>query len=213
MSPYTLYAAPGWGSCIVEAQLAYYGLPFTLVESGDLLASEKAREQLRPLNALAQIPVLVLPTGEVMTESAAITLHLGDIVGSDVLVPAANAPERAQFLRWLVYLVANIYPVFTYGDIPERFVETEGAAKPFRAKLDSYQHGLWRHMAAAANARGPWYFGDRLTAIDFYLLVMTRWRPRAPWFAEHAPQLLRAAEHAAALPALKAVVARNFPNT
>lgn len=211
MSTYTLHAFPGWGSCIIEAQLAFYGLPFELVESGDLLASEKARAQLRPLNGLAQIPVLVLPNGEVMTESAAITLHLGDRVGNDALVPATNAPERAQFLRWLVYLVANIYPVFTYGDLPERFVETAGAAKPFRAKLDRYQQDLWRQVAAAADPDGPWFFGKRLTAIDFYLLVMTRWRPRAPWFSEHAPHLLRAAENVAALPAVQPVVARNFP--
>jgi hypothetical protein len=32
------------------------------------------------------------------------------------------APERAKFLRWLVFIVANIYPTFTYADDPSRFV-------------------------------------------------------------------------------------------
>ena len=113
MEPYVLYSRKGWGSAIVEAQLAWYGLPYRLEESGDLLSSAEARERMRPLNPLAQIPTLVLPSGEILTESAAITLHLADLTGRDDLVPGVRAPERARFLRWLVYLVANVYPVFT----------------------------------------------------------------------------------------------------
>ena len=34
---YTLYGRTGWGSTIVEAQLVWYGLPFTYETVGDLL--------------------------------------------------------------------------------------------------------------------------------------------------------------------------------
>jgi GST-like protein len=33
---YKLYARPGWGSALVEAQLAWYGLPFAIDEVEDL---------------------------------------------------------------------------------------------------------------------------------------------------------------------------------
>ena len=127
MTDYVLHGRPGWGSAIVEAQLAWYGLPFRFVDSGDLLASAQAQERLRPLNPLAQVPVLELPDGQVMSESAAITLHLADLTGRDDLVPGPRQRERAAFLRWLVFLVANVYPTFTYGDLPERFVTTARA--------------------------------------------------------------------------------------
>ena len=209
MNPYVLHGNPGWGSAIVEAQLAWYGLPFRSEDVGDVFDSEEARQRLRPLNPLAQVPTLVLPDGQVMTESAAITLHLADRVGRDDLVPGPAAPERAAFLRWLVFLVANVYPTFTYGDVPTRFVKDESAAKGFRAEVDAYEQRLWTAVEAAAAA--PWFLGQRLSAIDLFLAVMTHWRPRRAWFAQHAPKLHAAALAAEALPAVAPVLARHFP--
>jgi len=209
MSDFILHGRPGWGSAIVEAQLAWYGLPFRLEDSGDLLASDEARTRMRPLNPLAQVPVLVLPSGETMTESAAITLHLADLTGRDDLVPGPKAGERAAFLRWLVFIVANIYPTFTYGDIPERFVKAEGADQGFRAELDDYARRLWGMVEAASGT--PHFLGPRFSALDIYLAVMTRWRPGAKWFVENAPKVTAAAGRAGEHPALAAVMERNFP--
>ena len=105
---YTLYGRPGWGSAIVEAQLVWYGLPFTVEPVGDLLREPDSRRKLEKINPLAQVPTLVLPDGTVMSESAAITLLLADITGQDSLVPGPGAPQRAAFLRWLIFIVANI---------------------------------------------------------------------------------------------------------
>jgi GST-like protein len=211
MSNFILHGRTGWGSAIVEAQLAFLALPFQLVESGDLFDSSAAREQLQPLNPLAQVPTLVLPDGTVMTESAAMTLHLADLTRSAALVPDAHARERAAFLRWLVFLVANVYPTFTYADLPERFVKTPGAGPPFRIEVDAYAQRLWRIVEAGCGA--PWFLGERMSALDLYLAVMTRWRPGQAWFAEHAPRLAAAATRAAALPAVAPVIERNFPKS
>ena len=110
---YSLYARAGWGSALVETQLAWYGLPYELEQVGDLFKEPQARDQLAPANPVAQIPTLMLPDGTIMTESAAITLLLAERTGRDDLVPQPNAPDRARFLRWLIFLVANIYPTFT----------------------------------------------------------------------------------------------------
>lgn len=211
MSGFILHGRPGWGSAIVEAQLAWYGLPFEFVDSGDLFDSAAARDRLRPLNPLTQVPVLVLPDGQALSESAAITLHLADLTGRDDLVPGPQAKERAAFLRWLVFLVANIYPTFTYADDPARFVKPEGAQAGFRQEVDAYAQRLWTMVEAAAGA--PHFLGARFSALDVYLMVMTCWRPRRAWFEEHAPRLLACADGAKALPALAPVFERNFPKT
>lgn len=206
---YVLYGRAGWGSALTEAQLAWYGLPYRLEPVGDLFADASAREQLERLNPIAQVPTLLLPDGTMMTESAAITLLLGDRPDGRSLVPPAGAPTRASFLRWLVFLVANIYPTFTYADDPSRFVAIEEARAPFRAAVEAYKLRLWQIVDQVAAQ--PWFLGDTFSALDIYIGVMTHWRPRRAWFADHCPHLSAIAGRADAESALAEVWRRNFP--
>lgn len=206
-APFVLYGHPGWGSAIVDAQLQWYGLPVQVHDVGNLFESADGRERLRAVNPLAQVPTLVLPDGRVMTESAAITLLLADLTGRTDLVPGPGEPPRAAFLRWLVFLVANVYPTFTYADLPGRFVADPAAAAAFRERVDAYAQQLWRTVDAAAGA--PWFLGDRFSALDVYVAVMTHWRPKRPWFDAQAPRLAQIARRADALPALQPAWARN----
>lgn len=206
---YALWGRPGWGSAIVEAQLDWYGLPFTYETVGDLFKDPDARARLQKVNPLAQVPTLVMPDGSVMSESAAITLLLADVTGSEQLVPGPGTPERAKFLRWLVFLVANIYPTFTYADDPARFVAVNAARDPFRAAADAYAQRLWRQVESEAGA--PWFLGERFSALDIYLDVMTRWRPRRGWFEAETPKLFAIARKTDQRPELKETWRRNYP--
>jgi GST-like protein len=206
---YSLYARAGWGSVLVETQLAWYGLKYRLEDVGDLFKEARARDQLASTNPIAQIPTLILPDGAVMTESAAITLLLADMTGRDDLAPGPAAPERARFLRWLIFMVANIYPTFTYGDDPARFVGGDVGRSTFRANVDAYAQRLWGILEA--EAAGPWFLGDRFSAVDIFIAAMTQWRPQRPWFAAHTPKLYAIATSADALPGLASVWVRNFP--
>lgn len=197
---YTLYGRDAWGSAIVEAQLAWYGLPYRRIDVDNLLKSEQARDALAAINPLAQVPALLLPDGRLMTESAAITLLLADGRGGRALVPGEGAIQRAPFLRWLVFLVANIYPTFTYVDIPARFVPDADAQKGFVDTVADYRLALWRLVEEAAAA--PWFLGERFSALDLYINVMTKWTPRRPWFVAHCPKLAAIAQRAQALPDL-----------
>jgi GST-like protein len=208
---YKLFARPGWGSVFVEAQLAWYGLDYEIEDVGDLFKSEADRARVAQHNPIAQLPTLILPDGRVMTESAAITLYLADVTGSDDFVPAATEPCRAAFLRWLIFIIANIYPTFTYADDPGRFVDDEAAQKAFRARVDQYQKQMW--SIVEAEARQPWFLGERFSALDIYITGMNRWRPGQSWFAANAPKLTAIAASGAQLPKLKKVWLRNFPAT
>ncbi len=203
-----LYGRNGWGSALIEAQLVWYGAPFEFVEVGDLFKDSAARAALKKVNPLSQIPTLVMDDGQVLTESAAITLLLAEHLQRTDLVPAPGSAERGEFLRWLVFLVANIYPTFTYADDPSRFVRVESAQKGFREATDRYRESLWEIVDGAVI--GPWFLGERFSALDIYLAVMASWRPRMPWFQRHAPKTHAVAQACAAQSALREVFARNF---
>jgi GST-like protein len=209
MNPMTLYGRPGWGSVLTEAQLVWYAIPFTFHEVGDLFTDEPARRELARINPLAQIPTLVLPDGAVMTESAAITLWLADQTGSHDLVPEPQAAERARFLRWLIFITSNIYPTYTYADDPSRFVAMEAAQEGFAERVNAYAKTLYGLLND--QAVGPWFLGQRFSALDLYVAVLSRWRPRRPWFEDNTPKLAAIAKATEALPRLSEVWARNFP--
>jgi GST-like protein len=209
MNPATLYGAPGWGSVIVEAMLEWCDARYEFVNVDGFDRPGPARDVLTAVNPLAQVPVLVLPDGRLMTESAAIALWLAETYPGRSLAPAPGAPERTAFLRRLVWLVANVYPTFTYGDYPARWAP--GDPQGLEASTNAHREALWRQFEAELG-EGPWVLGPAPSALDVYVATMTHWRPRRAWFGANAPKLAKIASATLALPRLAAVWRRNFPS-
>jgi GST-like protein len=202
-----LLGCKGCGSAIVEAAFALAGVPLD-VEEVDYSEASPTRERLLAVNPLAQVPTLVLPDGRVLTESLAILHYLHDLEPGAGLIPPPGDATRAAFHRWSVFLVAAVYPTFTYGDDPKKWVANEEGAKQLRESTDRQRQALWLQVEAAAGA--PWFLGERRSLLDLYVAVMTRWRPGLLWFAKSTPKLVAIAKRAAALDAVAPVIARNF---
>lgn len=195
------------GSIIVEMALALTGLPHTVTDIPYLKAGPE-RERLLSLNPLGQVPTLVLDNGAVMTESAAIVSHLHMLAPRAGLLPQGSAPRRAAFLNRLVWLVAAVYPTFTYGDVPDRWTQTGEPAHTLRMRTDWHRESLFRRWEAEFGD-GPFAAGAAMTALDLYLVAMTEWRPGRTWFVTNAPKILAAADRAASDPRLAPIVARH----
>jgi GST-like protein len=206
---YLLFGVPGWGSALVEAMLTWCGAPFGIEDVEGFDRPGPSRDRLLAVNPLAQVPTLVLPDGTVMTESAAIALHLSEEYPEAELEPHPGTPDRPRYLRRLVWLVANVYPTFTYGDYAERWAP--GAPHDLKSATNEHRERLWRSFEAELGP-GPWVLGDRFSALDIYVGVMTHWRPNSPWFEAHCPRLAAIARRAGSLEKLQPVFERNFPS-
>jgi GST-like protein len=115
---------------------------------------------------------------------------------------------RSVFYRWVVYVVAAIYPTFTYGDDPKKWVKDEAGAKQLRESTDAHRQEMWLRLEAIAGS--PWFLGEKRTALDLYLACMTRWRPGRKWFASNTPKLVAIARKVTTLPELAGVMKKNF---
>ena len=206
---YRLYAAKGGGSMIVEAAFGFTKLPLKVqnVEWSDLGWESRT---LKAINPLGQVPTLVMPDGSVMTESAAMILHLADRTKAFPLVPAASSLQRAAFLRWLVFLASAVYPTFTYGDVPERWVgalKEKGAGKALRTSTDEHRKMLLSFLET--QAKSPYFLGKTMTALDLYLWILATWRPGKDWLAANCPKLAAIAATTAEHPVCRKVMRRN----
>jgi len=202
-----LLGCKGCGSAIVEAAfaLAKVSLDYEEVDYG---ARSPTRERLLAVNPLGQVPTLVLPEGTVLTESLAIIHYLDDLAPRVRLVPPKGDPARPAFLRWSTFLVAAVYPTFTYGDEPAKWVEDVKGAKQLRESTDRHREAQWLRLEEIAG--DPWFLGPNMSALDLYLAVMTRWRPGRKWFTANTPSLLAIAERASATGGVADVIKRNF---
>lgn len=195
----------GCGSAIVEAALVLAKIPYDREEAN--YGTREGHDMIAAAgNPLAQVPTVILPDGTLMTESAALVLYIDGLVPDLGLVPNVKDPLRRDFLRWLMFLVAAVYPTFTYGDDPKKWVGD--AADTLRQSTDEHRMSLWRLVEGAV--RGPWFLGERPSALDLYISVMTRWRPRREWFAENCPRLHTIAVEVDRDPRLASVWATNF---
>ena len=202
-----LLGCKGCGNAIVEAAFALAGIAIDY-EEVDYSEGSPTRARLLEVNALGQVPSLVLPDGRVMTESLAIIHHIHDSAPQAGLIPPPGDAKREDFYRWVVFIIAAIYPTFTYGDEPKKWVPDEAGARQLRDSTDAHRKKQWMQIEGVVGA--PWFLGERMSALDLYLAVMTRWRPGRKWFDENTPKVMAIAKRAAALPAVAPVMQRNF---
>ncbi len=160
---YTLFGTKGSGSASTEAALALANIEFRSVDAASWDAGP-GRDELTRVNPLCQIPTLELPDGSVLTESAAILLHLGLTHPASGLLPT-DAAARAQAIRGLVYIAANCYAAIGIIDYPERWCADADEATNKRIKAGSTQrlHYLWEVFADTFPAR-PFLSGANIGA-------------------------------------------------
>ncbi|WP_435953936.1 glutathione S-transferase family protein [Dryocola sp. BD626] len=201
---YKLYGAPGCGSAIVEIMFVLTGEAWKWKNVEGFEQPGPQRDALLELNPLAQVPTLRLEDGSIMTETAAIALMLLD--KHPELAPPPDTPERQRFYRLLVWLVANVYPTFTYGDDTSRW--TQSGEEELLASTNRYRERLYLWLETQLGD-GPYIFGEKISLLDAYPAVMINWRPRQAWFEKHTPKLYAIAQKVREDERLREVLSRN----
>ena len=205
---FILYGAAGSGSVAVEAALALLGQPFSLIE-GETWTSEAARERVGEQNVMRQVPTLVLPSGETLTESAAILIWLADAHPDAALAPALDDPLRAQVLRWMFFVSSAIYSLHWIKPDVARI----GAPQIARDDVVNAVHAriafCWRTMDSQVSP-AKYLLGDTLSVLDLYVAVISRFGPWRERFYLEAPNMTPAIRRVDDEPRLQALWERRF---
>jgi len=201
---FVVHGEAGSGSAAVEAALTLLGLSYIVVETP---TTDPAGA---PGTPMGQVPALVLPGGEVMTESAAILVWLADAHPASRLSPTLDSPARPAFLRWMAFVSAAIYAHYWARDVPARLVDDATAQTEVRSRLEArIAHG-WSVMEAGLTP-GAYLLGDDLTVLDLYVTVVSRWTPRKALHQKIAPRIGEVVRRVESDPRLAALWARRFP--
>jgi glutathione S-transferase len=169
---YIIWGARGSGSGIVEAACAELGVDY---EARDLDArnDEHRGERYGAVNPHRKMPTLEVG-GEVITESVAIVLTLDERHPEGRLLPPPGSPDRAQALRWMLYLATEIYPLVELDDFPDRFAASPDVAAALRERAQEITRERWRTLEA--QIAGPYLLASGFSATDLYITKLAVWQ-------------------------------------
>ena len=199
-----LYRAAGAGSIAPEAMFEEAGVEYEKIE----VDFDNKSPALLAANPLGQVPTLVLDDGTLLTESAAMVLHIGESHPKAGLVPVLGDADRATFCRWLFYLSANVYDGtlrYIYADRYSVDAAAEDGVRAAAARdLDNYFDIVERALDP-----GPFVLGDRYSAVDAYLWMLASWQADGDALFARCPRVAALFERVGARPAIARVAANN----
>lgn len=209
--PCMLFGAPGSGSAAIEVALARCGVPLRLINAASWDAGS-ALDELAAVNPLLQIPALRLPDGSVLTESAAILIHLG-LTHPDAGLLPADPRARGQAIRGLVFIAANCYAAIGVIDYPERWCVDASAPMKERIRRAARQrlHAHWDVFADQFAAPGGFFTGAAPGALELLAVVVSKWSGTRAHLRTSRPVFLASLEQIEADPQVAAVFARHWP--
>jgi glutathione S-transferase len=128
------------------------------------------QEKLRTINPLGRVPVLLLPSGEALIESAIILDYLDEQAGPERrLLPAAGAPRRAV-QDWLALITGTLDKgiQIAYERI---FKPAEKQHEPWLQRCREQTKGglLELDRRCAERGEAPWLCGEAISQADISL--------------------------------------------
>lgn len=158
------HAAPSRSSTVLW-MLEELGAPYEL-HALDLKAGEQRQAAYLAINPMGKVPTLE-HDGQVITEVGAICLHLADAFPEAGLAPAIGDRQRGQYLRWMFFQGNAFEPA-----IVDRALKRD-AGPPAMLPYGDFDTTIG--TVAAALGQGPWFLGDRFSALDVYFGSAIRW--------------------------------------
>lgn len=176
------HAVPSRSSTVLW-MLEELGQPFDLVIVD--LKAERSTAHLA-LNPLGKVPVLQHGDA-VVTETGAICTYLADAFPAAGLAPAIGNPLRGPYLRWMFFYGSCFEPALV--DKALKRLESPRQMMPY-GDIDTTID-----VAARAVAKGPWFLGERFSALDVYFGSGITWTtefgilPQRPEFSGYIARL------------------------
>ena len=162
-----LYLKPGACSLSPHIALEESGLPYD-TEVVDLKTKITASgADFTKSNPKGYVPALLLDSGELLTEGAAIVQYIADQAPGKKLAPANGTWARYQLQSWLNFIGTELHKGFAPLFNPAAPDEVKQAAKDkIRERL------TWVNGELAGKT---YLMGDDFTVADGYLFTVTNW--------------------------------------
>src|SRR6202051_3187410 len=205
---YRLHYFPANATAAPHMLLEELGVKYDLLIVDRAKNAQKSKEYLK-INPNGRIPTLV-DKDLVLFEAAAIVLHLVDQHPDAGLAPKVGTPERAKFYQWLTFLTNSLQEELMIWQYPERLAgkdaaATEAVKRGAEARASNFLDVVEDHL----KANGPLFLGNKLSAVDFYLVMLCRWARPMTKPPRSRPNVAKLLDKVTALPSVRRAYKRD----
>jgi glutathione S-transferase len=172
------------GSCSLASNISLReaGIPFELVKVNRHDGKTSDGVAFTDINSKGYVPALLLDSGELLTENAALLQYIGDLNPAAKLAPPVGSIERYRLNEWLAYINSEVHksysPLF-YPNAPEAMKEYA------RGNLTKRVGWLAENLGSK-----PFLMGEQFTVADAYLFVVLSWAPHVNFDLTRWPNLV-----------------------
>jgi glutathione S-transferase len=173
-----LYFSPGACSLSPHIALREAGADFEL-EQVDLRSKQtKSGGDFRKINPKGMVPVLILDSGDTLTEGPAIVQYVADQHPASSIAPPQGSIARYHLMEWLNFITSELHKTFTPLFKPTTPEEYKKMARDNLAERYTF---LDEKLA-----RKQYLMGNHFTVADGYAFTVTNWTrvlkiDLAPW--------------------------------
>jgi glutathione S-transferase len=168
------FFSPTDRSAKIRWLLTELGIPF---ENRKL--NSEIKENLGPeflgVNPMGAMPTLLMD-GTIYTESAAICEFLAEKFSDGVLSVGRNEPERAEYLKWIVFSVATMEALFEQYYTKDKLPDSDRVF--IESQIDRVGNTINLQLQKAVGAI-PYIVASRFTAADICLCYALNWKAAA----------------------------------
>ena len=191
----TLYHSPGTCSFVTHCCLERLGVRYGSEEISIFRREHRSEEYLK-LNPLGQVPLLIAD-GRAIDQVLAQVDFLDRLWPERELLPIIE-PDRSRAWSWMLWLNNTVQPQFQRLFRPGAWTDGDPQAVKSRARTD-FQQSLDRMERELTM---PY----RLTARDYYTIIVLRWARMAGFRREDYPNLSEWSDRAHEDPVVRATL-------
>jgi len=194
-----LYYSPGVCSLSPHIVAHEIGLPLKIEKVDTKTKQTETGRDYLAINPKGYVPALELDSGEILTEGPAIVQYLADQKPESGIAPPNGTLARARLQEMLGYINSEIHKTYSPFFKPDTPKETLAEREAYLRKRYQFVENIL--------AKQNWLLGDKFSAADAYLFVVTRWAAAIKFDLSEFPALQAFQKRVHERPAVQAAMA------
>src|ERR1041385_6548155 len=205
---YTLYWNNGSASITAHMALEESGAPYTL-KFVDMDKDEHKSPEYLKINPNGKVPTLLIDDKRLMFETAAIAMYIADRHPQSGLAPSIDDRARVPYTQWLLHISNSVQPFYFMYYYPERHTADPAGHEALKTQATRMIGEAWARIDAALAKNGPYLAGDRFSAADLPVMMLTGWKQACSDVLDKNKNIRRLVELVSARPAIQRVLQKN----